>query len=229
MEEEMTLDIRELLWMIKKRIKMIVLITFIISLSTFLVSAFVIAPTYEAKVSVVIGKSQNSGDNEKGNYNYNDVMMYQNLVKTYGTIAQSDDVARRTIKRLNLDMESKNLKAALKVNPKQGTQILDIKIESKDPNEAKAIVDTLTQEFIDKASKLIPNGNVQMLDKAQIPENPVKPRKLLNTLIAFFIGLMLSLGLTFLLEYMDNTVKTEEDIKKILDLPVIGVIPDHEV
>lgn len=38
---------------------------------------------------------------------------------------------------------------------------------------------------------------------------------------------MVSVGLSFLLEYMDNTIKTESDIEKIVDLPVIGVIPKH--
>ncbi len=43
--------------------------------------------------------------------------------------------------------------------------------------------------------------------------------------IAFFIGLMVSLGIAFLLEYLDNTVKSQEDIEKLTGIPVIGIIP----
>jgi capsular polysaccharide biosynthesis protein len=48
---------------------------------------------------------------------------------------------------------------------------------------------------------------------------------MLNMLIAFFIGLMVSVGIVFLLEYLDNTVKTQEDVEKLIGIPVIGIIP----
>ena len=60
-----------------------------------------------------------------------------------------------------------------------------------------------------------------------MPEKPIKPKKALNVAIAFFLGLMASVGLTFIIEYMDSTIKTEEDINKYLELPVIGIIPKN--
>lgn len=62
-----------------------------------------------------------------------------------------------------------------------------------------------------------------------IPDKPIKPNKLLNILIAFVAGLMASLGLVFLLEYLDNTVKTSSDIEKLLGIPVLGIIPDYKI
>jgi capsular polysaccharide biosynthesis protein len=52
----------------------------------------------------------------------------------------------------------------------------------------------------------------------------VKPQPLLNVAIAIVVGLMVGVGLSFLLEYLDNTLKTEQDIENILELPVMGVI-----
>ena len=63
------------------------------------------------------------------------------------------------------------------------------------------------------------------MDKAIVPINAISPNKKLNIAIAFFIGLMVSLGIVFLLEYVDNTIKTESDVEKYLGLPVLGVIP----
>jgi len=54
----------------------------------------------------------------------------------------------------------------------------------------------------------------------------VKPRKLLNIAIAAVLGMMIGLGLIFLLEYLDNSIKTEEDVERYLALPVIGAIPE---
>ena len=69
-------------------------------------------------------------------------------------------------------------------------------------------------------------NNVSVLAKATVAENPspIKPQPLLNIAIAIVVGLMASVGLAFLLEFLNNTIKNEQDIEKILGLPVLGVI-----
>ena len=66
------------------------------------------------------------------------------------------------------------------------------------------------------------------MDKAVLPDKPVKPNIKLNIAIAFFIGLMASVGLVFVLEYLDRTIKTEEEVEKYLELPVIATIPRYK-
>lgn len=68
-------------------------------------------------------------------------------------------------------------------------------------------------------------GDIRVIDEARIPKNPIKPNKTLNLAIGGILGLMLGVMLTFFLEYMDNTIKTTEDIERTLDLPILGVIP----
>ena len=68
--------------------------------------------------------------------------------------------------------------------------------------------------------------NVSILSKADFEgtPSPVNPNPVLNMAIAFVVGLMVGVGLAFLLEYLDNTIKTEEDIEKVLGVPVLGTI-----
>lgn len=68
-------------------------------------------------------------------------------------------------------------------------------------------------------------GDIRVIDEARIPKNPIKPNKTLNLAIGGILGLMLGVMLTFFLEYMDNTIKTTEDVERTLDLPILGVIP----
>ena len=58
---------------------------------------------------------------------------------------------------------------------------------------------------------------------------PVNVKTALNTAIAMILGLMMGVFTAFVLEYMDNTIKTENDVQKHLDLPVLGLIPDHDL
>lgn len=226
MEDEITLDLRDLFFVLRKRFKLIVSITLVATILSGIISFFVIHPTYEATLSVFIGKNENE-QSQKVSYDNSDVMMYQKLVKTYATIAKTNDVLEQVIQKLNLDVTTKELDKMIEVTPQQDTQIMDIKVQNKDPERARKIAETLTPIFIQKSKITIPNGNVQILDKVQVPEKPVKPHKALNVAIAFFLGLMVSIGLVFVLEYMDNTIKTQEDVEKCLDIPVLGTIPDH--
>lgn len=68
-------------------------------------------------------------------------------------------------------------------------------------------------------------GNIRMVDKAEIPSVPVKPQKKRNVLLAMLIGLSLGVGLAFLLEYMDNTIKNPDELKEHLRIPYLGPIP----
>ena len=111
------------------------------------------------------------------------------------------------------------------VNTVAGTQILQVSYQSKSPSIAKNMLESVTNEFITKAQELVPNGNVKILERVELPKNPVAPNKKMNIAIAFILGMMVGFGIVFLLEYLDNTYKNKEQLEKDLDIPVLGVIP----
>lgn len=223
MEEETTLDFRDFYYILKKRFKLIAIVTILCTSLAGILSFFVIKPTYEADTTIIVGKLQNG---QKSDAQYNDVMMYQNLVKTYAQIAQSNAVMESASNRMNGSMNAGQLKKIITVTPQQGTQILEIKGESKNPSQVVNVVNAVSGSFIDESKRVFPTGgSIQIMDNPQFPNKPIKPKKALNMAIAFFIGLMVSIGFSFMIEYMDNTIKTEEDINKTLGIPVIGIIP----
>jgi len=87
---------------------------------------------------------------------------------------------------------------------------------------ANGIAATFQQEI----KTIMSVDNVQILAEAKVPAvpSPVKPKPYLNIAIAFVVGLMASVGIIFLLEYLDNTIKTEQDVEQILGLSVLGAI-----
>jgi capsular polysaccharide biosynthesis protein len=105
---------------------------------------------------------------------------------------------------------------------------LDITAQGGTPQEALSRVTALSDAFVENSPSVYNAGEVKIMDKGELPKVVVKPNKKLNIAIAFFLGLMVSVGVSFLLEYMDSTIKTPEDIKKYLDLPVLGTIPVHD-
>lgn len=69
-------------------------------------------------------------------------------------------------------------------------------------------------------------SNIQIVDKAELPTRPYKPNKQLNLLLAAVVGLFLGAGLAFFFEYLDNTVKTPEDVEQLIRLPSFGMVPE---
>lgn len=225
-EQEVTLDFREIIEVLRKRMVLIISITLAVTIFSGLISFFVLKPVYQARISIVVGKVQDV--KSKTQDDFNDVMMYQNLVKTYAQIAQSRTVAQKTITSLKLlGITPEVLQGQVTVTPQTSTQIMDIKVNNKAPIMARNIVNALAASFIDESKRIYPNGNIQVIDSAVVPKSPISPNKKLNIAIAFFLGLMLSLGLSFLLEFMDSTIKTEGDVEKYLNIQVIGIIPKY--
>jgi capsular polysaccharide biosynthesis protein len=220
------IKINDIVDILIKRWKMILLITLIATILSAIISFLIIPPKYEASTKLFIGKELNAQGKEQS-YDTNDVQMYQKLLKTYAEIIKTNDLIKRAINSSNLNESSESILNTLNVTPRNDTQILEISYISKNKTEASDVVNAVTNEFIKSSRNLIPNGNVKIIESVTVPDTPVSPNKKLNITIAFLAGLIISVGLSFLLEFMDNTFKTREEMEEILELPVLGTIPDY--
>jgi tyrosine-protein kinase Etk/Wzc len=91
-----------------------------------------------------------------------------------------------------------------------------------DDNIYKMLMEKYEEVRISEAGKL---GNVRIIDRAEIPSEPVGPRRKLNILFGAILGIALGIGIVLLMEYMDASLKTIYDIEHFLGLPVLGLIP----
>ena len=219
--EEQVISISEIIDAVKKRWKIIALCTLIATLISGIFNFFIIAPTYEASTKVFIGKEESSVEN----YNYNDITMYQKLLKTYSELIKTKDLINRSITNSEYELDVEDVLNNVSVTTVADTQMIQIAYKSTSPNIAKNMLENITNEFITTSQELVPNGNVRVLETVELPEEPVAPNKKMNIAIAFILGMMVGLGIVFLLEYLDNTYKNKEQLEKDLDIPVLGVIP----
>jgi capsular polysaccharide biosynthesis protein len=224
MNEENSMDLSGIFYVLNKRKSIIITITLVAVIISGILSFFIMSPVYESQATAIVGKKNDANSNIQ----YNDVMMYQNLTKTYATIATSKLVEGKTAEKIGNGMTADKLDKLITVTPETGTQILDISVQGSTPEEALSRVTALSEAFIETAPSVYNAGEVKIMDKGGLPKKTIKPRKTLNIAVAFLLGIMVSVGLSFLLEYMDSTLKTPEDIKKHLDLPVLGTIPVHD-
>lgn len=151
----MTLDLRDLFSIIRKRLSLIITITLLCTLVVAIFSFFVIKPTYQTDTSLVIGKIA-----ETDKSSLEDVTMYQQLVKTYAAIASSNTVAQDASTKLGIDV--KTLSKSVTVTPETLTQILDLKVLAGSPKQAYDNINAISNSFIAQAMKIYPTGSIIM-------------------------------------------------------------------
>lgn len=221
---EIELRIQDILEILKRKWKLVIAVVSITIIITALVNFFLITPIFQVNSKVFIGKEENI--NSK--YDNSDVQMYQKLLKTYSELMKTKDLIEESINKNNLNISADEVIDNLKVTPMADTQILQVSYEHKDKVLAREVLVSIIDEFMLESKTIIPNGNVKVIESAELPEKPISPQKALNVAIAFIIGFMVGASLALLKEYVDDTVKTKEQTEKVMELPVIGMIPCEE-
>lgn len=224
MDQEVELDLKELIYIIRERLWFIILITVLAVGISAIISYFVLEPVYKASTTLMVGKPPEYYT-EGAQLQIQDLNLNQRLARTYGEIVKSRGVSELVISRLKLDLTPEQLKNKTSVDLVKDTEFITISVTDTDPEQSAIIANKVAEIFQDRVIEMMKVDNVQVLDSAIVPKAPIKPRPGLNMAIAGVLGIMLSIFIVFLLEYLDNTVKTSEDIEKYLELHVIGVIP----
>lgn len=220
MEEK--IDLRQLFRTLKKRFWIIALITIIAATISGVVSFFILTPVYEANTQILV----NQAKSKEQFYNSYELQTNVQLIQTYNDIIKSPAILGEVTKQLNLDMTPKQLSNQIQVTNSQDSQVAHIVVQDTNARLAVKIANTTAAVFKKEVPKIMSIDNVSILAKAELDESlsPIKPQPLMNIAMGIIVGLMLGVGLSFLLDYLDSSIKDERDIDQIMELPVIGVI-----
>lgn len=225
-EDFEVIDLRDIWRIIKKGKWILISLPLIAMITSAIISFFVLVPRYEASTTLMVGKTYAGPDAMM--LQYNDILTANQLVKTYSQIAKSRTVVEKVLEEEQLEMTPDQLSANVDVKPVKDTQLIQITVQDVDPERATRLANFTATVFMGKVIEVMKVDNVNIIDKAVVPTSPVKPNKQLNIIIACVVGFMIALGLVFLMEFLDRTIKTGDDVKRHLDLPVLGVIPKIE-
>lgn len=219
--EEEVIDLMDIIAIIRKKLLFVITLPIITGIIGLIVSIYLIKPIYEASTTLMVNSSKASTEV----MSQTDVNLSKSLVYTYAEIAKSQTVMDKTLAMLNID--STDVKD-ISVSPLKDTQIITISIQTGDPELSANVANTLAGIFSDEVIRIAKVDSVEIVDLAKNIPNKVKPNIITNTLIAIILGGMIALGIVFLQEFLDKTIKTEKDIEKYLELPVLGAVIKYE-
>lgn len=217
------MEIKQYFAILKKRLWILLLLPLIAGSISEYMSHYVMTPLYEANTTLYV-------INDRGNAQYpiayEDLIIGEFLVKDYRELAKSRTVTGAVVEELDLKGFTPGMLASMvNVSSKNDTRIIEISVQDTDPARARDIANKLGEVFKAKVIELMKADNVNIVDPAELPESPVSPRTIVNIAVAVFAGLMGAAGLAFFIEYMDDSIKSSEDVEKYLKLNVLGTIP----
>ena len=222
--DEMTLE--DIFKALKKRWLLIVSVTlmFLIGGSVF-VLFFGPVPQYQSSTTVLVDYRAS----ETEALTQNDINLSQKLVQTYTEIIKSLTILNPVIEEMDLSLTPNELLKKISVSQVNETEIIKISVTDEDPILARDIANTLAEIFSEEISHIMKVDSTSILDEAVLPTTPLAQNKVTKIAIAGILGMMVSVGLVFLFEYLDRSIKTADETEALLGVPVLGVIPKSKV
>ena len=217
--DEKTLNINECLEVLKKRFKLIVMCVLTFTLFAGIYATFKMYPIYTASVKIFAGKDEQI----QGDYSSSELDSYTTLINSYIEIIKTDDFMNKVIQKGNLNMTSGQLMGGLNFTIAQNAPILTISYTSGDPEIAQSVVSTLSSEFEVGVKEIILNTYTKIIDSVKVVEK--LPAKSKVVFVGFIAGLVIGVGLVFIVDYLDDTVAKKEELEKLLPIPVLAELP----
>jgi capsular polysaccharide biosynthesis protein len=225
-EDEQILSFGDLLRTMWRRLWIILLVPLVlVGLSVGYTSSQ--TPIYQASATMLIG--QESVDNPASEAG-NELQDLQWFMPTLAAAANTRPVAEDVVQRLGLSVPPEYVQGSMGVEQIPDTQLLVVSFRDPSPERAQLIANTIGDALSERLPELGPNSSgsitATVWEQAALPYSPVSPDLMRNVLVALALGLMLGIGLAFLVDYLDDRWRSVNEVEQFSRVPTFGVVPE---
>ena len=224
------LDLKELLALFGKKKWIILLIVLIITAIGLVYSFYFIEPKYESSTTLILGRinaSSENGDvlNDGEEITQSEISINSNLVATYSELIKSKTLIQKVIDNLGLDLSEQAVRNSITVSRISETELIEIKVRNSDMNLASEIANEIAVVFSEKIEEIYNISNVYIIDRAVPAEAPYNINHIKDIGISITIAVIISIGYILIIHLLDNTIKNENEIEKVIGLKNLINIP----
>lgn len=223
------LDLKELFnifWNKKVQIILIILIFIVIGI---IYTLGFITPQYSSSTTLVLATSGgNTEQNTNTTITATEITVNSKLVSTYSELIKSKNVLRQVISNLGFEVDEEVLRKNITVSSVKDTELIEITVKNENPIYSAQIANEIAKVFTEKVKEIYNIDNVQVVDVAEIANEPSNIDHKKDIIIFTFIGLVISACYALISNMLDTTVKTAEDIENKFKIPVLASVPIYE-
>jgi capsular polysaccharide biosynthesis protein len=222
------MDFKEYLAIVKKRLWLIVACVIISTATTTVFSNMNYVPMYQASTKLIVNKTVEQDLLGREQMDFGAIGINMTLINTYTEIIKTPAIMGKVVEWYpDLNMTAEQLISRVHVSSLNGTQVMTLSTVDFSYERAARTVNAVTEVFQSEIPKIMKVDNVAVLHMAPLDEQPMAINQRTNQtlIISFAVSLMIAIGIAFLLEFMDDTLKREKDIRQIFDAPMLAVVP----
>ncbi|MDR3583745.1 MAG: Wzz/FepE/Etk N-terminal domain-containing protein [Desulfosporosinus sp.] len=222
------MDIIQTLSSVMRKWRLIVLLV-VIGGGLGLLMVYFAKPMYQADTTLYIMNRDKMSLKDQS-LSSQDLEATQQLVRQSTEIITSRLVTAavlRDVKQYNLT--EKELLLMVNINSNLNSNLIKISARGSDPTVVAAVANATGSEFMIQIRQLTNSNILNVLDEAIVPNFPVPNNGPQKVFLGMLAGLFVALGIIYILEYFDTTVRSAEDIENGLNVRVIGIIPEHDI
>ena len=209
--EETEISLEELFGILKKKSKMIIVLSLLGLLISGLYTFFLVTPMYESSSRLVVNQTQNTNQTITNT----DIQTNLSLINTYQSIIKEPIVLEDVIKETGIDLSIDELSNKISVQTEANSLVFGVSAQDESPYVAAELANATAESFQSKIGDILDVESVTILSQAVPSLNAISPNTTVNLALGLILGLMLGVGISFLLEFTDKRVK---DTKIIEDL-----------
>ena len=222
MEERLiNFEFEEVWYLFKKKFWIIIVVT-AITTSLAVVKVSKLQPNYSATAKVFIG----NGNDMLQVYSESELSYYSQFLTIFSEISKIDGFLDNTLKKNKIDKTSLEVASSLSFASSANTPIVNIYYSSYTDYQMAETLDAVCEVLIDKVKEIMPATNPTILSEAKVAT--IYPNKTKLPIMAFAAGIILSIGLILVLDYLDTRIISKKQLEKIVPVPVLGCIPVEE-
>ncbi|MBM7604662.1 capsular polysaccharide biosynthesis protein [Metabacillus crassostreae] len=199
------INLAEVFIVIRRYVWVIILITIMSTTAGAYYSNATYSPLYKSTARIIIGADSS-------------------LIATLKVIIQDSTVLEKVVQKLDLPYSPEVLSGKIEVSSIADSQVVTISVLDSDPKQAAILANEVAETYKQEIPKILDFNDVKLLSEAKeipIPVNQDKNRMLIISLIG---GIVIGIGLAFLLDSLNNSVRKEYEVEEMLGLPVLGTV-----
>ena len=216
------IDLKEILDNMVKRWWLILMLCILGALLAFIISDQVIDPIYQADTTLFIGNEQNDIDI---GISLSDLNRNSGLIKDYQNIAKTRLIIEEVMKQLGVSIPIKEFREGMKIFTVDDSRLFIVSYTSNNAQFSANAANEIAKQLSLAVGEIVGVENIRVLDKALVPDQPISPNIIKNTILGGLIGIVISMMINLILFLANDTIIKKEEIEKAIDLPVIGEIP----
>ncbi|MGX7419731.1 YveK family protein [Carnobacterium gallinarum] len=218
---EETISLSELFEVIRKRMVLIIGIGLLGLALAAIMTFFFITPKYSASTQVLVNRATDPNATTQ----FADLQTDVQMINTYKDIIKNNVILDDVRKELKIATTTDQLMSKIEIVTQQNSQVFAIKVTDSDPYVAADIANTVAKVFQEKISGIYTSvQNVRQISQAVPNSSQISPRPAINMMIGLVLGLLLGIGSSFLLEFLDKTVRDEKFILESLGWTNLGAV-----